>query len=110
MSNDDEGSPMSASELARHFDQPVPAEKPSEKHDIYAISARVKNLASGGSRTLLPMGVMLCNSYTHVLKALYDFAETLPEPHKTSLLNLIQKHEGMPANIIAAAGAGVKPQ
>src|SRR5581483_1815949 len=107
MSNESEGTPMSASELAEHFGQEVPKEKPPEKHGIYEINARVKNLARGSGGSLTPVGDMLCNTYTHVLKDFYNFAETLPEPHKTIMLALISRHEDMPLNVIAAAVVGV---
>lgn len=103
--NEDE---MSTSELAAQFGVPVPAEKQETNNDIYKISARVKNLARGSGASLTPVGDILCNTYTHVLFALYEYSSKLPEPHKTELFNLIQKHEGMPADVIAAAGAGIK--
>jgi len=115
-------------ELAKHFGEAPPVSKPKKKplhemtideiesaekaednsNDIYKISARVKNLARGGNANLTPMGDMLCNSYTHVLKAFYAFAETLNQPAKDALVLLIRKHEDMPGNVISAAGVGVK--
>lgn len=118
------GPEMSTSELASHFNEPTPTAKPEvipktkeeldkwekdqlNSNDIYRIAARVKNLAAGNG-SLTPVGEMMCNSFVHVLKAIYDFSETLPEPQKTQLGDLLRKHEDMPANLIAAAGAGVR--
>lgn len=79
--------------------------------DIYKISARVKNLARGGNASLTEQGEMLCNTYTHVVKAFYDFAEKIDDKNtKIQLIQLIRSHENMPGNLIAAAGAGVKRQ
>src|SRR5271166_880769 len=120
------GPQMSESELAALMNVPVPAPKPVDKipetaeemeewerkqensNDIYKISARVKNLARGSGGSLTSVGDMLANSYTHVLKSLYDFAETIPEPYKEKLIELIRFHEKMPADVIASAGVGVK--
>lgn len=120
------GAPMSPSEVAKHFNEPTPVPaktdplpttpeevkvweaKQDNSNDIYKIAARVKNLARGNGGSLTAVGDILCNTYCHVLKALYDQAEKIPEPHKTAMLDLIKKHEDMPANVISAAGAGVK--
>lgn len=78
-------------------------------NDIYKISARIKNLARGNNASLTPMGDILCNTYTHVLKALYIFADTMSDQNtKDKLIRLIRANENMPANVIAAANAGVK--
>lgn len=77
--------------------------------DIYKIKARVSNLARGGNASLTPQGEMLCNTYTHVMKAFYDFADKVADKNvKISLLKLIRLQEGMPGTLIAAAGVGVK--
>lgn len=120
------GNTMSEADVAKHFSEPAPVQKPSNSlpktqeeldkyeealnnsNDIYRIAARVKNLARGGGGSLTPVGEMMCNSFVHVLKALYDFAETIPEPHKTNLIELVRNKEGMPADLIAAAGSGVR--
>lgn len=122
---------MSEDELAKIFKEsrePAPRkvkEKPLEKmtlqeiedweskqdnsNDIYKIKARVANLARGPGMSLTPQGEMLCNSFVHVLKALYDFTETMEDKDaKIRLISLIRNQEGMPGVLIAAAGAGVK--
>ncbi len=77
--------------------------------DIYKIAARVKNLARGPGMNLTPQGEMLANTYTHVLKAFYDFAEKIEDKNiKAQLTDLIRSQEGMPGNLISAAGAGVR--
>lgn len=121
---------MSEEDLARHFkEKPKKAKKEKPKqlsemsldeiqswekaqensNDIYKIKARVANLARGPGVSLTPQGEMLCNTYVHVLKALYDFAENVQDKNiKVQLTDLIRKQEGMPGNLIAAAGVGVK--
>lgn len=77
-------------------------------NDIYKIKARVANLARGGNASLTKQGDMLVNTYVHVLKALYDFADQIEDKTvKMGLIKIIRSNEGMPGNLIAAAGAGV---
>lgn len=119
------GEPMSVAELAKHLNVPTPepvkkeplptnpeeAEKWEKKqensNDIYKIKARVKNLTIGNGN-LTPTGEILVNTYVHVLKALYDYAESLPEQYKNGLEDLLRSHEGMPGNIISAAASFVR--
>lgn len=125
MAEEDFGTPWTEVELAKHFNEPPPPEPVPNKltngeilaqeiaqdnsNDIYKLSARVKNLARGNGMGLTPMGDVLCNTYTHVLKAFYTFAETISDQDtKDKLVRLIRTHEDMPGNVIAAAGAGVK--
>lgn len=76
--------------------------------DLYKISARVKNLARADGAALTPVGEMLANTYVHVLKSLYDFADTIADKEtKIKLISLIRSNEGMPANLISAAKANV---
>jgi hypothetical protein len=83
--------------------------KQENSNDIYKIKARVANLARGGGASLTPQGEMLCNTYVHVLKSFYDFADRIPDREmRLRLIELIKSNEGMPANLINAAGAGVK--
>jgi len=83
--------------------------KQNDSTDIYKIAARVKNLARGNNASLTQQGEILCNSYVHVMKAFYDFADKLQDRAiKVQLTQLIRGQEGMPGTIIAAAGAGVK--
>jgi hypothetical protein len=69
-------------------------------NDLYAIDARVKNLARDWDASLTPMGVILCNHFTFVLKDLYDFSETLTNKDKEKLQEILRSHEGMPRKII----------
>lgn len=122
------GEPMSEAELAAHFGESLPKKKKSKSinkmsleeiqewekkqdnsNDIYKVSARVKNLARSGNANLTPVGDMLCNTFTHVLKAYYDFAESLQDKEvKIKLIELTRKQEEMPGHFIAATQAGVK--
>lgn len=79
-------------------------------NDIYKVSARVKNLARGAVKgNLTAQGDMVVNMFTHVIKSLYDFADTVSDKEtKIKLTDLIRRQEEMPANLIAALGAGVK--
>lgn len=79
----------------------------NDSTDIYKVAARVKNLARSvpsvngrSSADLTPAGDTLCNLYTHVLKSLYDFAETLDKPTGEKLYNLLRQQEDMPARVI----------
>lgn len=86
-------------------------EEQNSATDIYKISARVKNLARGESgRSLGNQQEMLCNSFCHVLKVFYDFADTLPKDQRKKLVQLTMSQEGVPANLISAAAASVNVQ
>lgn len=83
--------------------------KQDNSTDIYKIAARVKNLARGGNASLTEQGEMLCNTYCHVMKAFYDFADKIQDKNtKVQLISLIRDQEHMPGTLIQAAGAGVK--
>lgn len=78
-------------------------------NDIYKVAARVKNLATPLDGSLTSTGIMLCNSFTHVFKDLYDFAETIrSKKTKTRLIELIRSKEKIPGDLIAALRSGVK--
>lgn len=80
-------------------------------NDIYKIKARIANLARGPGMALTPVGEILCNSFVHMLKSLYDFADTIQDkPLKIQLIAIIRNQESVPGTIIAAAGAGVKKE
>jgi hypothetical protein len=77
-------------------------------NDIYKIKARIANLARGPGMSLTPQGEILCNSFVHMLKSLYDFAEKVQDPNvKIPLIGIIRNQESVPGTIIGAAGAGV---
>lgn len=107
--NQQEGTSQSEAELARHFGEALPEVKPPPTYDIYEVSARIKNLAREAAGSLSPVGDVLCNTYTHVVMALYNFSETLAPGDKERLKDLIRANENMPANVIAASAAHVKP-
>jgi hypothetical protein len=84
--------------------------KQDNSNDIYKVKARVSNLARGSGASLTPVGEALCNSFVHVLKSLYDFAETIPDKSlRISLIEKIKSNEGMPGTLIAAMGVKTKP-
>lgn len=68
--------------------------------DLYSLAARVKNLAREDDASLTPIGESLCNLYIHILMDFYKYAETLPEPHKTKLSELIESKEGFCRDVI----------
>lgn len=121
------GEEMSEEDLAEHFNVPKPKKKKQKtlnkmsleeiesweksqdnSNDIYKVSARIKNLARTGGANLTPTGEILCNTYTHVVKGFYDFAETVEDKDtKIKLIELIKKSENMPGTLMAAVNAGV---
>jgi hypothetical protein len=124
---------MTEDELARYFKEPKlklkeTLEKPVDKmtldeieaweakqdnsNEIYKVSARIKNLARLTVKgNLTAQGEMLANMFTHVIKAYYDFADTLIDKEvKIRLIELTKRQEDVPANLIAALGAGVKTE
>lgn len=128
---EDLGPEMSEAEIAALFNA-QPAPKPKKKkqkklskmsleeieawekaqdnsNDIYKVSARIKNLARMSVKAnLTTQGDMVCNTFTHMIKNLYDFAETIQDKEtKIRLMELVKKQEEMPANLISALFAGV---
>lgn len=73
----------------------------AESSDIYRISARVMNQARYNGGSLTPVGQQLCNLYCHVMKAIYDFGDTLDETKKEELKTLLRKHEGFPGKLLS---------
>ncbi|NJO48256.1 MAG: hypothetical protein HC840_00910 [Leptolyngbyaceae cyanobacterium RM2_2_4] len=84
--------------------------KQENSNDIYKVKARVRNFAVGISgANLTPVGEMMTNTFVHLLKDLYDFAETIPDKNiKVSLIERVRKHESAPGNLISAVAANVK--
>lgn len=76
--------------------------------DLYKIKARVANLARESGGVLTPAGEALCNSYVHVLKAFYDFADTLDFSTKMKLKEFIRRSEGFPGQVVGSQLAGVR--
>lgn len=84
-------------------------EKQDNSNDIYKVAARVKNLARSSGVNLTPVGEMLANSFVHVLKDLYDFAETIPDKNiRIQFIEKVRSHEDMPGRLIAATTANMK--
>lgn len=126
------GEELSERDLAAHFSEsPAKSKKKKEKktklenmtldeineweakqnnsNDLYKIKARVANIARGSGASLTEHGEALCNTFVHVLKALYDFAEQIEDKStRIKLIETIRKQEGMPGNLIEATKAGVK--
>lgn len=125
------GEEMSEAELATHFKESPPVKKKEKKkklskmsleeiedleraqdnsNDIYKISARIKNLARFSVKAnLTPQGDMLANSFTHLIKVFYDFAETIQDKDvRVRLLQLTRKQEEVPANLISALSSGMR--
>lgn len=115
---DDKENQMTNRDAANHFGVAVPVEKTVpdfkskeealkwekdelESSDIYRIAARVKNLARSGGGSLTPVGEQMCNLYVHVMKHFYDFADTLSEPKREEMRELLRKHEEFPGQLIS---------
>lgn len=79
-------------------------------NDIYKVSARIKNAARAGVKAnLTPQGDMVCNTFTHLVKGIYDLAETVHDKDvRTKLIQFARKQEEAPAGLIAALSAGVR--
>lgn len=107
MSDEEE---MSESEIAAMFGEKISKRKrkvPVEKHDIYAISARVGNATvSALGRNLAPEDRMVCNTFSIMLKDFYSFAEKMRKSkNREALLTLIAKQEPLAADLLAALHA-----
>jgi hypothetical protein len=128
---ENEGGEMSEDELAKHFqEKPVKRKKKKVKklskmsleeiesweraqdnsNDIYKLNARIKNAARMAVKgNLTAQGDMLTNTFTHLLKALYDFADTVPDKEtRIRLTELVKKQENVPADLISALTAGIR--
>ncbi len=78
-------------------------------NDVYKIKARVSNLARESGGQLTGQGEILANTYVHVLKSFYDFANSVKDSDlKIRLNQLIRSHENLPGMVISAAGAGIR--
>lgn len=74
-----------------------------DKNDVYAISGRIKNIIAREDVALSPVGTVLVNYFTLVLKDLYDFADTLEDSKKEALFRLLRAKEDTPLHIIQVA-------
>lgn len=113
MSREDLGEEMSESDIASIFGEKVPKGKviKNPEHEIYRISARINNetVSALGFNNINPEQRMICNTFAHTLKALYDFADKMKaKKSKEGLLKLIEAQEKTAANLIAALASGVK--
>lgn len=79
-------------------------------NDVHTISARVKNLIAKEDIALSPVGKILVNYFTLVLKRLYDFSETLPEPYNKQLNDVIKMTEDMPLLVIKVSTPKEQPK
>jgi hypothetical protein len=110
MNEDDE---MSPAELAALFGEKAPPpeeQKVQDEYDIYRISARVNNHAvyATGNKNLTAQGRMVCNTYVHTLKAMYDFAHKMRKSkQKDKLFAIIKEQEKAPGDLIAALMSGI---
>jgi hypothetical protein len=122
------GPPLSEEELAAHFNEVLPnkskkkapnfnkmsleeieawEKEQDNSNDLFKVKGRIKNHATIGGASILPAGEGMINSFAHVCKALYDFAETLQnKEEKIKLYELIRKQEIVPSQIISAFTPG----
>lgn len=83
--------------------------KQDNSNDIYKIKARVQNLVAGTGGNLTAVGEMMVNSFVHMAKDLYNFAENVQDRElRIRMIEQIRKHENMPASLIAAVSGGVR--
>lgn len=69
-------------------------------NDVYSISGRIKNHIAMEDLSLSPIGNILVNSYTLILKDLHDFANDLPYPHNNELIKILIEKEAFPRNFM----------
>lgn len=110
MSNTDEEQQMSDMDLAAHFGESVrtvadrDADRDADRiNSIYKVNARIKNYARSNGLSLTSAGESLCNTFTHMILELYQFAESLPEDDRKRLETIVRKQEQMPGDFIAMA-------
>lgn len=72
-------------------------------NDIYEINGRVKNHIANEDIAISPVGEVLVNYYTLMLKELYDFTLTLSLADRSRLELLLNKNENIPMLIIKVA-------
>lgn len=78
-----------------------------ESTDIYKISARIRNHVSA-LLSLTPIGIIFCNEFTHVMKELYDFGDSLEKSKKNELRTILKRAEKMPSKVIELANKANK--
>lgn len=84
-------------------------EKQNNSNDLYKIKARIQNLVATAGGSLTSAGEMVVNSFVHVVKDLYEFANTVSDKElKIELIERIRKHENMPATLMSALNGGVR--
>ncbi len=71
-----------------------------EQNDIHMIVARVKNHLAREDIALSPNGGILVNTFSMMLKDLYDFADTLDNPQQEQLRNFLFLKETLPLYVI----------
>jgi hypothetical protein len=123
------GGEMSEEELAKHFGEPKPRKKKEKaiskmsleeiesweaaqdnSNDIYKVSARIKNAARMAVKAnLTPQGDMIANTFTHVVKGIYDLADTVSDKEtKMKLTKFARSQEEGAAGLISALSSGVR--
>jgi hypothetical protein len=78
--------------------------------DIYKVSARIKNAARMAVKAnLTPQGDMIANTFTHVVKGIYDLADTVPDKEiRMKLTKFARSQEEGAAGLISALSSGVR--
>lgn len=79
-------------------------------NDIYKVSARIKNAARMAVKAnLTPQGDMIANTFTHVVKGIYDLADTVSDKEtKMKLTKFARSQEEGAAGLISALSSGVR--
>lgn len=71
------------------------------KNDIYSVNGRIKNIIAREDISLSPVGNVLVNYYSLMLKDLYDFAESISDPCcRHALKDLLLSKENLPMLVI----------
>jgi len=126
------GGEMSEAEVARMFSETAPRKEKKKKklklnkmslqeiedfeaaqdnsNDIYKVSARIKNAARMAVKAnLTPQGDMIANTFTHVVKGIYDLAESVHDIElRVNLTKFARSQEEGAAGLISALSSGVR--
>ena len=69
-------------------------------NELHAINGRIKNHLARKDLALTPAGTILINSFSFLVKDLYDFADTLVDADAYVLKKIVENAETLPLNVL----------